>query len=866
MVEKLHALLFLLKFIFICLFVKFMSSNHTPMMQQYLQIKANYPDMLLLYRMGDFYELFFDDAKTASKLLHLTLTQRGQSAGNPIPMAGIPYHTLDNYLEKLLRHGVSAVICEQIGEVPTGKGPMQREVTRIITPGTITDENLLDAKKDQILLAIQQRQEKFYLAWIDVTAGHGHAMIADDVSALEAELLKRQAQEILLTEPVKSVTPLFNQFICTIKEQAFFNAHCAETYLKKLQHPPFCQQILSTIGGLFQYLQETYRQGIPQISEFFLHQTDQFLQLDANTQMHLEILKNQQGTQDYTLCKLLDTTQTTVGSRLLKRWLVQPLRQMHEIQNRQAAIEFFLNHGFSNLREEIKQFYDIERIATRIYLKNTKPRELAQLRQSLKIIPGILNLLKSNHPPKLIDECIQHLSLEPALLDYLEKAIASEPPVWLKDGGVIAQGFDLELDELRSIQQNAHEHLLNIELQAQNSSGLSSLKLGFNKLQGYFFEVSRAQAEHLPEQFIRKQTLKNNERFVTEELSLFEDKLLSAEAKALGREKYLFDGVLEFITPFIPKLKLLAQALAKLDVLSTFAERAHQLQWIKPNLVEANCLIIEQGKHPIVAAHSPHDFVANDLTLHHDQQHLWLITGPNMGGKSTFMRQNALIVLLAYVGSFVPAKAATIGPIDQIFTRIGASDMLAKGQSTFMVEMTEMAHILKHATQQSLVLIDEIGRGTSTHDGIALAHACAVKLTQQIKAYTLFSTHYFELTELEKHYTSIKNMHMHVVTTKKDVVFLYQIQSGAITQSYGLEVAARAGFSKDVLEEAQRKLNELHNNPNIIAPIQVKNNISNQQLKLISKLKIIEPDDFSPKEALNMLYQLKTMYLEGLEN
>jgi DNA mismatch repair protein MutS len=830
-----------------------MNKAHTPMMQQYLDIKNQYPHMLVLYRMGDFYELFFDDAKKASKLLHLTLTQRGQSAGEPIPMAGIPQHTLDNYLEKLLRLGESVVICEQVGDAPLGKGPMQREVTRIMTPGTITDENLLDAKKDQILLAINHKQNSYTIAWFDVTSGICYTKFVNDFDELHAELIKLQPQEILFPETLK----LNFQFLSTPKPEQYFQTQLISKYISEEISKDFSEIELKAIGGLFQYLEETYKQTIPQISKFIKLNTEQFLKLDSNTQLHLEILKNQQNSDDFTLIQLLDTTKTNLGSRLLKRWLVNPLRNHTHIQERLDAISFFTTNGYSALREELHHFYDIERIASRLHLRSTKPRELTQLKNSLRLLPNIIKILTPYTLPKLLNHLKDEMQPEPNLLNYLEQAIVNEPPVWLRDGGIIAAGFDTELDELRSIRQNAQEHLLNIELQAQASSGLSNLRLGFNKIQGYYFEVSRSQSNLLPPVFHRTQTLKNVERFVTEELSSFEAKLLSAESKALQKEKKLFEEVLDFTASYIPKLRAIAEALAQLDVFSTLAERAQKLNWTSPEFVSHPCLHIENGKHPIVAAHSNQNFIPNDLYLN-NEQHLWVITGPNMGGKSTFMRQNALIILLAHIGSYVPASKAQIGPIDQIFTRIGANDHLAKGQSTFMVEMMEMANILKHASAQSLILIDEIGRGTSTHDGIALAHACAVHLATKTKAFTLFSTHYFELTELENQYPMIKNMHMHVVTTAKEVLFLYQVKPGAITESFGLEVAARAGFPKEVLQEAQNHLEILQNHsPEFKQSIP---KLHPQILELLSFIKNLEPDEHTPKQALETLYQLKKIH------
>lgn len=834
--------------------------SHTPMMQQYLNIKAEYPNMLLLYRMGDFYELFFEDAKKASQLLHLTLTHRGQSAGDPIPMAGIPYHTLDNYLQKLLKIGESVAICEQVGEPQSGKGPMLREVARIITPGTITDEHLLDAQNDQILLTILPHHQHFILAWLDVTNGQSHAMQIQNIELLEAEILKLRPQEVLLPSSFEVKSAIIQQLTLTQKPLEYFDAHFCIQHLP--QYAQVSTEILQALGGLFHYLEETYRQQIPHIANLCFDKPEDYLQLDANTQMHLELLSNQQGQQEYSLIQLLDSTQTVLGSRLLKRWLVKPLRNHAKIMERQEAIQYFLNHGFSHLREQLKQFYDIERIASRIHLKQTKPRELIQLKNSLKCIPNILQQLPNAPYPTLLSNCLNYFKPQPELIQLIHTAIVEEPPVLIRDGGVIAEGYHAELDELRHIRQHAHEHLMDIELRAQTESGLSQLRLGYNKISGYYFELPKSQSENLPTHFIRKQTLKNTERFMTEELSNFEAKLLSAESKALHKEKQLFEELLEILSAYIPTLRLISQSLAELDVLSSLAERAQQLNWCCPEMVNDKTLHIVQGKHPIVSAHSPHQFVANDLKLD-AQQYLWLITGPNMGGKSTYMRQNALIILLAHMGSYVPAQSARIGIVDQIFTRIGASDQLAKGQSTFMVEMSEMAFILKYATDKSFVLIDEIGRGTSTHDGIALAHACALHLVQKTQAYTLFSTHYFELTELADLHPMIQNMHMDVIIKGHDIVFLYQLKDGAITESYGLEVAARAGFPIEVLRNAKTKLQALHQNPIQAYPTQSPK-ISYEIQKLLNIIDKIEPDDLTPKASHDFLYQLKQMYKSTL--
>jgi DNA mismatch repair protein MutS len=832
-----------------------MTVSHTPMMQQYLQIKAEYPEMLLLYRMGDFYELFFDDAKHISKILHLTLTQRGQSAGQPIPMAGIPCHTLDNYLEKLLKLGESVAICEQIHEAGPQKGPMRREVTRIITPGTITDENLLDARQDQILAAILLDEQQYILAWFEVTNGKSYAIAFQHLEDLESELLKLQAQEVLFEHSELIHRPCLQNLVCTKKPRDYFAKQFiqAPLNLENLSHA-----FADILGGLCQYLQETYKKNPPQIIDFQIQDSQAFLQMDSYTQIHLELLKNQQGDTQFTLIELLDNTQTVLGSRLLKRWLIKPLTHQASIEERFDALEYFILNGYSNIREHFKEIFDIERIATRIALKNTKPRELVQLKKTLMLLPAIHQLFL-NAPPALLQDILKDLKPIPELCHLLQNAIEEEPPVWLRDGGVIAQGYHQELDELRNIRDHAHEHLMRIEKNAQEQSGIASLRLGYNKIQGYYFEASRNQSQSLPPQFHRKQTLKNIERFVTEELSAFEAQLLSAEAKALAKEKELFDELLVLISQYIPQLRLISQAIAQLDVLSTLAERACQFQWIRPELSDENKLEIAAGKHPIVSALTPHQFIPNHLILSEHQDYLWLITGPNMGGKSTFMRQNALIVIMAYMGSFVPAQSAKIGPIDKIFTRIGANDQLAKGQSTFMVEMTEMAHILKHATPKSLVLIDEIGRGTSTHDGIAIAHACAIYLATQIRCYTLFSTHYFELTELADTFSMIKNMHMEVITQGQEVIFLYQIKEGAITESYGIEVASRAGFPSDVLHQAQQKLQELHHQ----APVKYIEKpaaLPKPVEKLLQFLEKIEPDDLSPKQAHGLLYQVKEVF------
>ena len=789
-----------------------MTTAHTPMMQQYLRIKAEHPDMLLLYRMGDFYELFFDDAKHAAQLLDLTLTHRGQSAGAPIPMAGVPYHAVENYLARLLKKGVSVALCEQIGDPATSKGPVERAVTRIITPGTLTDDALLDATRDNLLLAIYQKRQQFGLAWVDLSGGRFYLLEVSDAAQLAAEITRLQPAEILLQA---ATAPL------DISDTAAINIRPDWDFDTNRAHALMCAQFNVTdltafgeqdyphafpaAGALLAYLQTTQRQALPHLTAITLEQSHDYLQLDAATQRHLELFHNNQGGRDHSLLATIDHTASAMGSRLLKRWLGRPQRNHACLILRQEAISELLTKQYhTDLHPLLKQIGDVERIVSRIALKSARPRDLLQLRQTLALLPALQTRL-ATPAASLLNTLTNQLTPLPDLHALLNAALVDNPPQLIRDGGVLAHGFDEELDRLRALSEDATDVLLKMEQSEKQQTGLSSLKFGYNRVQGYFIELSRSQAEKAPLHFQRKQTLKNVERYITPELKAFEDTVLSAQSKALAREKWLYDHLLDELQQSMACLTERAQALAQLDVLNNLSERAQTLHWQCPQLVEQAGLSIRQGRHPVIEPLLQETFIANDLDIEPSQPML-LITGPNMGGKSTYMRQNALIVLLAHIGSFVPAQYARIGPIDKIFTRIGASDDLASGRSTFMVEMTETAYILRQATHESLVLIDEVGRGTSTHDGMALAYACCTYLAETVKAYTLFSTHYFELTTLPETLSSVRNVHVTAKLTDNGIVFLYHVEPGHASCSYGIDVAALAGIPVEVLNLAKERL------------------------------------------------------------
>ena len=846
------------------------SSNHTPMMQQYLRIKAEFPHMLLLYRMGDFYELFYDDARRAAELLGITLTARGASAGEPIPMAGVPYHAVEGYLARLVRLGESVAICEQIGDPATSKGPVERKVVRIITPGTLTDEALLEERRDNLICALTSHQGEYGLAVLELSLGRFIVRQLDSAEELHAELARLQPAEILLNEAMQEVIPSARVSLRRCPPWQF-ERDSAERLL--------CQQFgtrdlrgfgcdamplaIGAAGALLQYVQDTQRTALPHLRGLQVEQGDEAVLLDAASRRNLELEHNLAGDHRHTLAGVLDRCATAMGSRLLRRWINRPLRNQHTLRSRQQAIAILLESGrHQTLRDGLRGIGDIERILSRIALRSARPRDLAQLRNALSRLPGLLTLLEDLDAP-LLAETATEIGEHPALAQLLAAAIIEEPPVLIRDGGVIAAAYDAELDELRAIRENAGQYLLELEARERQRSGIASLKVSYNKVHGYYIEVGRSHSEKVPEDYIRRQTLKGAERYITPELKGFEDKALSAAERALSREKALYEALLDRLAAELGPLQLCAAALARLDALHNLAERADALELRAPELDSEPGIQIESGRHLVVEQAMDEPFVANDLELD-DKRRMLIITGPNMGGKSTYMRQTALIVLLACIGSFVPARAARIGPIDRIFTRIGASDDLASGRSTFMVEMTETANILHHATAQSLVLMDEIGRGTSTFDGMSLAWACAWELAHELRAYTLFATHYFELTTLPELLPGVANVHLDAVEHGEHIVFMHSVKEGPANQSYGLQVAQLAGVPRTVVQRAREKLYTLEQ----VSAAQTAPPAS-PQLGLfepppppqpaLEALKRLEPDNLSPREALQQLYQLKSL-------
>ncbi|MCK4864029.1 MAG: DNA mismatch repair protein MutS [Gammaproteobacteria bacterium] len=843
----------------------------TPMMQQYLRIKAEHPDILLFYRMGDFYELFFDDAREAAKLLDITLTARGSANGNPIPMAGVPYHAADNYLARLLRKGMSVAICEQIGDPATSKGPVERKVMRIVTPGTVTDEALLDQGKENLVVALSldtKGGSGFGIAMLDMSSGRFTVLQAEGEEALTSELQRLRPAELLISEEVDT-TP-YQHRVSSIKQRApwHFDSVTAEREL--------CDQFatkdlagfgcadlplaISAAGCLLAYVKETQRSALPHIQALHTESREDCLILDASTRHNLELTESISGHQQNTLSAILDHTATPMGSRLLYRWIHRPLRDHEVLNQRQESIESILkSQTYVELNEILRGIGDIERILTRIALKSARPRDLAQLGNALAQLPALQKSLAS-HKSAHIKHLSQQIGEHPKILSLLKKAIIEAPPLLIRDGGVIAPGYDKELDELRSLQENAGEFLAKLEAKERKETGINALKVGYNRVHGYYIEISRLHSDVVPEHYQRRQTLKAAERFITPELKALEDKVLSANERALAREKSLYNKLLDKLGLSLITLQNCSQGLAELDVLHDLAERADLLNYVRPKLVNKTGINITNGRHPVIEQVQEAPFSPNDISLT-DEQHLHLITGPNMGGKSTYMRQTALIVLMAHTGCFVPADNAEIGNIDRIFTRIGASDDLASGRSTFMVEMTETANILHNATENSLVLLDEIGRGTSTYDGLSLAWACAEHLALKTKALTLFATHYFELTTLADDLSGCINVHLDAVEHGDTLVFLHKVKTGTVNKSYGLQVATLAGVPREVVEQAKAKLHELEledshaPKPGYSAPppVQIK------ESELEQFVKNLQPDELSPRAALDLIYQLKKL-------
>ena len=845
-----------------------MTSDHTPVMQQYLGFKAEYPDKLLFFQMGDFYEFFFDDARRATELLGLALTKRGRSAGEPIPMAGMPIHAAENYLAKLIELGESVVICDQIGDPATSKGPVERKVTRIVTPGTITDEALLKERRDNLLLALHEFNDHTGLAWLDLSGGRFHVMEVNKSEELISELERLQPAEILISEDSTLLSELKNQSSITTIPPWYFDLDSTTRLLKDhfgvADLKGFgCDQFPSTIvaaGSLLQYTRETQRSSLPHLTSLKLEQCNDTITIDAASRRNLEILNSISGERRHSLAHLMDTAVTGMGSRMLCRWLQAPLRDHTTIKLRHHVIATLIeNQYYSDLQETLRSIGDMERITSRIALKSARPRDLAQLRTSLSALPEIKKHLIKLDSPRL-QKLHDQINEFPELFQLLLTSVIETPPVLIRDGGVIAEGYHAELDELRKLSKNASDYLKQIEIRERESTGIQTLKVGYNRVHGYYIEISRLQSNNVPTHYHRRQTLKATERFIIPELKEYEDKVLSASEKALALEKSLYANLLEQLADHTTELQSTGSAIAELDVLGSFAERAVSLDYSEPTLRNTPAIYIEAGRHPVVEQIMDESFIPNDLIMDEDRKML-IITGPNMGGKSTYMRQTALIVLLAHCGSFIPAKTADIGTIDRIFTRIGASDDLAAGRSTFMVEMIETANILNNATQNSLVLMDEIGRGTSTFDGLSLAWASAIHLLENIGAWTLFATHYFEMTAIPETHPTAINVRLDAIEHKDKLVFMHSVKEGPANRSYGLQVAQLAGVPKDVIDKARVRLKQLENREAVIHPVEQKEQLellpSAAMNELAKKLKALEPDELSPKEALEKLYELK---------
>ena len=845
-----------------------MTSQHTPMMQQYLNIKADYPDMLLFYRMGDFYEMFFDDAKKGAELLELTLTHRGNANGKPIPMAGVPYHAADNYLAKLVKLGQSISICEQIGIPGQTKGPVERQVTRIVTPGTLTEECLLESHQENLLLAIHQHNSKFGLAYVELSSGRLRITECESIESLNSDLERLNANEILIDETAPTIDYLNLHKSVKARPSWEFDATDAKRLLRQQLEVSSLEAFgeathplaIIACGALLNYLKLTQKQALPHINALTIERPIDSVQLDAQTLKNLEITQALNGQKSHTLNHLMNKTVTPMGNRLFKRWLTRPVRCHATLQERHQCIDFFIgNHLDETLHEKLKAFGDIERILARIALNNVRPRCLVQLKNALIALPEVKALFPKTLASRL-KQLLAQLYDFPELTDTLERALVENPPVTIRDGGMIADGYDETLDELRALSENANEKLIDLEIKEKESTGIASLKVGFNRVHGYFIEMPKSQSHLAPTHYQRRQTLKNNERFITPELKAFEDKVLSANAQALAREKHLFETLITTITPHLTQLTEMCESISELDVLANLSLRAQALNLNKPTLTHEHIIDIKQGRHPVIEQLSDAPFISNNATLN-EKHPLLMLTGPNMGGKSTYMRQTSIIVLLAHTGSYVPASKAKIGPIDRIFTRIGASDDISSGRSTFMVEMTETATILNHATHESLVLIDEIGRGTSTYDGLSLAKACAWDLATRVKSYSLFSTHYFELTQLEQESNAIQNIHLDALLQNENLIFLYKVKRGPCDQSYGIEVAKLAGIPKSVIHHARDILASLEQGETK-TPIKTPKPkvIKKQQTPAFEKfIQEITPDDLSPKKALDLIYQLKAM-------
>ncbi|MDA0119392.1 DNA mismatch repair protein MutS [Vibrio sp. T11.5] len=848
--------------------------KHTPMMQQYLKLKAENPDILLFYRMGDFYELFYEDAKRASQLLDISLTKRGASAGEPIPMAGVPFHAVEGYLAKLVQLGESVAICEQIGDPATSKGPVERQVVRIVTPGTVTDEALLSERIDNLIAAIYHHDGQFGYATLDVTSGRFQLMEPETEEAMAAELQRTAPRELLFPEDFEPVElmatrngnrrrPIWEFELDTAKQQLNqqFGTRDLVGFGVEQAHLGLC-----AAGCLIQYVKDTQRTALPHIRSLTYDRQDHSVILDAATRRNLEITQNLAGGTDNTLAEVIDHTATPMGSRMLKRWLHQPMRDINTLNHRLDAISELKEMTlFAELNPVLKQIGDIERILARLALRSARPRDMARLRHAMQQLPELAETMGTLAHPYLT-KLGEYAAPQEAVCELLERAIKENPPVVIREGGVIAEGYNAELDEWRKLADGATEYLEKMEQDERERHGIDTLKVGYNNVHGFFIQVSRGQSHLVPPHYVRRQTLKNAERYIIPELKEHEDKVLNSKSKALALEKQLWEELFDLLMPHLEKLQNLASAISQIDVLQNLAERADSLDYCRPVMSQDAGIHIQSGRHPVVEQVMNEPFIANPIELN-PQRKMLIITGPNMGGKSTYMRQTALIALMAHIGSYVPAESAQIGSIDRIFTRIGASDDLASGRSTFMVEMTETANILHNATPNSLVLMDEIGRGTSTYDGLSLAWASAEWLAKELGSMTLFATHYFELTELPNQIPHLANVHLDAVEHGDTIAFMHAVQDGAASKSYGLAVAGLAGVPKSVIKNARAKLTQLEqlsqgeSSSVTCSSVDIANQLSliPEPSEVEEALSGIDPDDLTPRQALEALYRLKKL-------
>ncbi len=841
-------------------------------MRQYLRIKAEYPDTLLLFRMGDFYEVFYEDARRAAKLMDITLTSRGESGGAPIPMAGIPYHALDGYLVKLLRKGESAAICEQVSEAKAGKGLVERKVVRIVTPGTVTDEALLSGHRDNLLAAVSRLGQSWALAWMDLSCGRFLVRALSTRVDLETQLERLTPTELLVPEDADWADSLGTQGGLRKRAPWHFEQQSSQRLLTEqfatrdlsgfgIEDEPAA---ISAAGALLQYAQETQRTALPHLRAIQVENPSSDLHLDAATRRNLELLHHPEGRSEHTLAGIMDTTVTPMGGRLLRRWIAEPIRDRGRLQARHRSIGALLETRlYDELRELFRRVGDIERILVRVALGSARPRDLTTLRQALAMLPDIKKCLTTSKRETLT-RCGDTIECHPGLLELLASALVDEPPVLIRNGGVIADDYDQELDELRNLSENANDFLLEYEQRQREESGIAGLKVGYNRVHGYFIEITHAHQDKVPLHYKRRQTLKAAERYITEELKAFEDQVLSSRERALAREQFCYEQLVKSLQADLEPLQAIATAIARLDVLCAFSERALTLDFCCPELSGESGINIRDGRHPVIEHVQDEAFTPNNSQLD-PQRRMLIITGPNMGGKSTYMRQTALICLLAYSGSWVPATKAVIGPLDRIFTRIGAGDDLSRGRSTFMVEMTETANILHSASQHSLILMDEIGRGTSTYDGLALAWAVAEYLARQVRAYTLFATHYFELTHLPEQLEGVHNVHLKAVEHGERIVFLHAVNEGPASQSYGLQVAALAGIPSNVLRQARFQLSKLEQGDKDNPQLGLFTTYAEPEPEMepdnpvADKLEEIDPDELTPRAALDLIYKLKAL-------